>query len=244
MKRLTFALSLALALAGAAQAATLTLLTDENPPFSFQDGKNVAGVATEVVREMAKRAGVDISITVADLSESYSSTQAATDTCLYALARAPDREALFKWVGPLVSNKWAVFGKADFNEPVRSLYEMKKFRIAAESFDGRIDYLRQNGFNGILQDDVDTRNPPRLFLKKEDANYADLWLTGIYSAKKRAAAAKVPELKLVYTLRDIPLYLACSAVTQKALIEKLTTALEAMKKDGSLAKLQAKLAAP
>ncbi|MBI3716755.1 MAG: transporter substrate-binding domain-containing protein [Betaproteobacteria bacterium] len=244
MKRLTFALSLGLALANSVQAATLEILTDDNPPFSYMEGKAVAGVATDIVREMAKRAGIDINITVADRDESYRNTQAATDSCLYALARAPDREALFKWVGPVLSNKWAVFGKADFSEPVRSLYEMKKFRIAAESFDGRIDYLRQNGFNGILQDDVDTRNPPRLFLKKEDSNYADLWLTGIYSAKKRAAAAKVPELKLVYTLRDIPLYLACSAVTQKALVEKLTTALEAMKKDGSLAKMQAKLVAP
>ncbi len=249
MKRIAFALSLTLGLglatvAGQSSAAGLDVLTDDNPPFSTMDGKAVAGVATDIVKEMAKRAEVPVNITLANREESYRSTQAATDTCLYAVARAPDREALFKWVGPLINNKWAVYSRPDFADPVRSTSEMKKYKVAAETFDGRIDYLRQNGFIGILEDDNDVNNARRLFMKKDDPNYADLWLTGVYGAKKRAAAAKVPEPKMVYTLREIPLYLACSALTSKANIDKLNTALEAMKKDGSLAKLQAKLVAP
>ena len=47
-----------LMLVGIAQAQQLTLLAEQNPPFNYQEGGKPAGMSTEVVNELLKRANL------------------------------------------------------------------------------------------------------------------------------------------------------------------------------------------
>lgn len=225
-----------LALVAPAVAAPLTLLTEENPPFNYSEGGTLTGLVTGLVQEAARRAGVPVALEVLPWARAYTRAQAERDTCLFATARLPNREKLFVWVGPLASNLWAVYGKADWSRPVKALPDLKPYRIGGVTSDAKVDYLRESGVTNIRLAADDRQNPPRLFLPAEHPDHIDLWVTGYFGAASVARAARSGDVKLVFVARDIPLYLACSPQTAPATVRSLSAAVEEMRADGTLAR--------
>ena len=224
---------LALALVAApVEACALTLLTEENPPFNYVENGKLTGLVTDLVMETVKRANVPYTVEVLPWNRAYGRTQAERDTCLFATARLDSREKLFLWVGPYASNVWGVYGKGDFAAPVRVLSDLKPFRIGGVANDAKVDYLKENAITNIKLVTEDRLNPPRLFLPNDDPNHLDLWVTGYYGARDVARAAKVTDVKLVFVVREIPLYLACSPQTSPAVIKALSDAVDKIRADG------------
>jgi polar amino acid transport system substrate-binding protein len=228
-----------LALAGAALAApasALTLITEENPPLNYTEGGRVTGYATEVVTEMGKRARLPLKFAVMPWAQGYVAAQSGRDNCLYSTARLENRENLFQWIGPIALNRWGVYGRTDFAAEIRSVDDLKPQRIGAVTFDAKADYLKALSVVNLLLVDDDRDNPPRLFLPKTDADYIDLWVTSLHGAK-RSAGARFKDLKLVYTIRDVPSWLACSPRVPGEVVGKLRGALQSMSKDGTLQRI-------
>jgi polar amino acid transport system substrate-binding protein len=182
---------------------------------------------------------VPYTIEVLPWERAYTRAQAERDTCLFATARLDSREKLFTWVGPLANNLWAVYGRGDFAGSVRVLGDLKPLRIGGVVNDAKVEYLKENGVTNIRQVTEDRLNPPRLMLAAEDRNRIDLWVTGYYGARSVAKAAGVTDVKLVFVVREIPLYLACSPQTAPAVVKALSEAVEKMRAEGLLGKLAA-----
>lgn len=233
--RLSTLLSFAIA-AIVAPAHALTLITEENPPLNYTEGGRVRGYATEVVTEMGKRARIPLKFEVMPWAKGYVAAQAGRDNCIYSIARLENRENLFQWVGPIAFNRWAVYGRSGFAAAIRSLDDLKPHRIGAVTFDAKADYLKAKSVVNLLLVDDDRENPPRLFLPKTDANYIDLWVTSAFGAKQ-TAGQRLNDLKLVYTIRDVPSFLACSPYVPGEVVGKFRGALASMKKDGTLHKI-------
>ena len=228
----------ALATAGVpAPAYAVTLLTEENPPFNYTENGKLTGLVTELVEEAAKRAKLPYTIEVLPWDRAYKRTQAEKDTCLFATARLDSREKLFLWVGPLANNLWGIYGRGDFAGSVRLLTDLKPYKIGAVINDAKVEYLKENGVTNLKQVLEDRMNPPRLFLPKEDPNRIDLWVTGYYGERDVAKAAKVSDVKLVFVVREIPLYLACSPLTSPATVKALSAAVEVLRAEGLPARL-------
>ena len=93
----------------ATQAAPekIELLTENFPPYNMAaDGKNFArnenirGIATDIIREMFQRAGVDYSMTLRFPWERiYKMALETPGYGVFVTARLAEREELFKWVG-------------------------------------------------------------------------------------------------------------------------------------------------
>ncbi|MEO6564900.1 MAG: transporter substrate-binding domain-containing protein [Casimicrobiaceae bacterium] len=220
-------------------AHALTLLTEENPPFNYTENGKLTGLVTELVLETVKRANMSFTVEVLPWTRAYMRTQAEKDTCLFATARLENREKLFTWVGPFASNLWSVYGRGDFAGSVRLLVDLKPYRIGGVVNDAKVEYLRENGITNLRQALEDRSNPPRLFLPAEDPNRIDLWVTGFFGARDVAKAAKVADTKLVFVVRDIPLYLACSPQTAPSALKALNEGLEKVRADGLPARLAA-----
>jgi polar amino acid transport system substrate-binding protein len=233
--RLTTVLPLALA-AALAPAHALTLITEENPPLNYTEGGRVAGYATEVVTEMGKRARIPLKFAVMPWEKGYVAAQSGRDNCLYSTARLENRENLFQWIGPIALNRWGVYGRTDFAGEIRSVADLKPQRIGAVTFDAKADYLKAMSVVNLLLVSDDRENPPRLFLPKTDADYIDLWVTSLRGAKQ-TAGARFRDIKLVYTIRDVPSWLACSPRVPGEVVGKLRGALSSMDKDGSLQRI-------
>ena len=225
-----------IAAVAAVPAHALTFLTEENPPLNYTEGGRITGYATDVVNELGRRARVPVKLEVMPWSKAFVAAQAGRETCVYSTARLENRENLFQWVGPIAFNRWAVYARRDFAGEIKSLEDLKPHRIGAVTFDAKGDYLKAQSVVNLLLVDDDRENPARLALPKTDANYIDLWVTSLNGARKTAGRA-TPDIKLVYVIRDVPSWLACSPYVPKDVVGRLTGALASMNKDGTMSKI-------
>jgi polar amino acid transport system substrate-binding protein len=221
-------------------AVTLTLLTEESPPFNYAENGKVTGSVTEIVRQLLARSGQSATIEMApQWDTAFTRAQAEKNTCIFATARLENRERLFLWVGPLATNLWALYGKGDFAVPIRALKDLAPYKIGAVTRDAKGDFLRENAVTNLkfVREDVD--NPPRLLLPADNPDHIDLWITGRYGAREIARLAKVSDIKLVFIAAEQPLYLACNPQTDRGVVKALSDALELLKGDGSIARINA-----
>jgi polar amino acid transport system substrate-binding protein len=217
--------ALAASLAAAtAVAAPLQIFTEHNPPFNFVEGKDIKGTATDAVRAMLAKAGVEATIAIGKWDEAYTKTQTAANTCIYSTARLDSREKIFKWFGPVASTTWALYGLPTFDKKIEATRDARFFKIGGVKNDAKADFLRAEGVSAIREAEQDKDNPALLLKPKGDPTAIDLWITSSHSAKAMAAAAGVKELKEVLVVRKQDLYLACNPRTDKAILEKLEAA--------------------
>lgn len=231
-------LSLAAALLlGSQPALALKLLTEENPPLNYTENKKLTGMGTEVVQEIGKRAKMKLDFEVMPWTRAYEKAQADKETCLYSTARLENRENAFKWVGPIAVNKWGLYALDGFKPKIASLKDARPYRIGGVERDAKTEYLKEQGVTNIVEERDNKLNPPKLTLNRKEGQKIDLWITSVADAKRVAAQAKVPGVKLVLQVREEESYLACSPRTAPATLKALAAALDSMKKDGSYEKI-------
>jgi polar amino acid transport system substrate-binding protein len=221
MKRLAL---LFLAAATGASGAPLQVVTENNPPLNFQEGKEVMGTSTAAVRDLLARAGVEATLYVLKWDDAYSRAQKNANTCIYSTVRADNREKLFKWYGPVGTNVWALYAPAAFDKPLAKVSDARFYKIGAVKNDAKVDFLRAEGASSIREAARDSENPGRLARPKTDPDAIDLWITTQATARETAAKAGVSGLKEVLVVKKQELFLACNPRTDKAILEKLDAA--------------------
>jgi len=220
-----------------AQAQSIIFLTEENPPFNFTQGGKPAGISTEIITEMIKRADIKARFEILNWDSAYRRAQTDKDTCLYSTARLAERERLFRWIGPITTNKWVLVAKSDFSATINNDADARKYKIGAIKTDAKAEFLRAKAITNISYSDSEVEIPPKLFLKKDDPARIDLWLSGLYAYQTVAANAKVTDVKTVYRVGEQPLFLACSPRLSDDVFKKLHAAEQSMRKDGTWSKL-------
>jgi polar amino acid transport system substrate-binding protein len=219
--------------AAAAPAPALELFTTPYAPFSYnaEDGR-ITGMSADVVIETARRAGVAITMhTDLPWARAMGLAQERRDTCAFSVARRPEREALYQWVGPIAVNKWALFARSDFSGHIDTLEDAKPYRVGGLRGDAKIRFLTDHGI------EVDLVADDRMNAAKLAAGRIDLWVSSLYTARDAAAGEGVKNLKLVLVFHEAPSYLACSPGTSAETIARLNAALEALRKEGFVKKV-------
>ncbi|MFC0254650.1 substrate-binding periplasmic protein [Massilia consociata] len=225
-------LTVAAGLAGATPAPAakprLYLTTELSAPSSMLDGGRVAGIATDKVREAMQRAGVDYTIAILPWKRAYNAALQRRDACVYSTTRTPEREALFKWVGPTDIAQWVLMGRADRRLQLRSLEDARGLRIGTYNGDARDAYLRTRGFT-VDATSNDLANPEKLLLGR-----IDLWAASMRSGSTVLA-------RLGYDKQVVPLlvfnetgvYLACNRGVPDEVVARLNAAFDGIARDGT-----------
>lgn len=221
--------------AGAQPQASLYIATEYSPPTSMLEGERVVGSATDKIREAMARAGVNYSIELLPWKRAYAAALQRPDACVYSTTRTPERESLFKWVGPTDEGEWVLLGRADRKYGLQTLEDARALRIGTYNGDARDEFLRARGFL------VDPAPNDYVNQKKLMMNRIDLWA----AAMRRGSAVLVAngwsdKIVPVLTFNRIKVYLACNQAVPDAVIDKLNTALEGMARDGTWRKLERK----
>jgi polar amino acid transport system substrate-binding protein len=232
----------ALLLAGALSCASaqppapsLYITTEYSPPTSMQEGDKVIGSATDKLREALARSGITYTIEMLPWKRAYTAAQTRVDGCVYSTTRTPERERLFKWVGPTDEGEWVLLGRAARNYNLRTLEDARALRIGTYHGDARDEYLRTRGY---LVDPApnDMINPQKLMLGR-----IDLWAAGL---RRGSAVLELNgwsgKIVPVLTFNKVKLYLACNLAVPDATIDRLNAALEAMARDGSARRIERK----
>lgn len=231
------AAALALQAAAARGADTLLLLTEHAPPASMLEGGVVTGRETEKIRALMARTHLTYRLDLLPWKRAYQYALSQPRACVYSTSRTPEREALFKWVGPTDQAEWVFYGRLDHTFPLRTLDDARTLRIGTYNGDARDAYLRSRGFQvEAVNNDLD--NPQKLLL-----NRIDLWAVGMRQGSpgpdQGSWAGRIGPL-LVFN--KVQVYLACNPAVPDALIERLNSALAELRRDGTLAGIERKYA--
>ncbi|WDH23277.1 substrate-binding periplasmic protein [Pseudomonas chlororaphis] len=239
-KRLLLVLASASVLfaAGARAAQTpgtsLVLLTENFPPYNmakngknFAQGENINGIAVDIVREMFKRAGINYSLTLRFPWERiYKLALEQPGYGVFVMARLPDREPLFKWVGPIGPDDWIMLARGDSKIALQSLEQARKYRIGAYKGDAIAETLAKQGLKPlvVLRDQDNAR--------KLVGGQIDLWATGDPAGRYLARQEGVTGLKTVLRFHSAQLYLALNKDVSDETVARLQAALDQLREEG------------
>ncbi|GLX12418.1 hypothetical protein Pstr01_06570 [Pseudomonas straminea] len=212
----------------------VVLLTENFPPYNMAiNGKNFAqednidGIAVDVVREMFKRAGIKYSLTLRfPWDRIYKLALEKPDYGVFVTARLPEREALFKWVGPIGPDDWVLLARGDSKLVVNNLQQAKQYRIGAYKGDAIAEHLEKQGLQPLtsLRDQENA--------KKLMAGQIDLWATGDPAGRYLARQEGVSGLKTVLRFNSAQLYLALNKEVPDEVVQKLQSELDKMRAEG------------
>ena len=221
----------------ATPAHALQIVTEENPPFNFTEGGKLKGMSTQIVAALGVRTDTPMNFKAMAWPNAYEIAQSKRDACVYSTVRLENRERIFKWVGPIASDSWGLYAKSAFGAEIKTLADVRPFRIGAVTDDAKVEWLKQRAVTNIDMVDDDRKNPPRLTLDRKQQGGIDLWVASVYHAREVAAAAKVSDLKLVLKINEQQLWLACNPGVSSTVIKAMQDALDAMRKDGTYDKI-------
>ena len=223
--------------AGEAGAQKLVLMTEEYPPFNMTaaDGK-LAGISTDIVRELMQEAKVDYSLSVSPWMRAMTMAKTHEGHCVFSMSRLADREADYRWVGPIAYNDWFLFAKAQPAAAPRptSLAELKGARIGSYLGDGGVAYLQRRGF------EVDVAPNDDLNPRKLQVGRIDYWASGKLSGQYRLQTQKITGIEPVLKLERGDMYLACHPKTPMATIKHLNSVLAELTRRGLVARIYAR----
>lgn len=217
-------------------AQSLSIYAEVYPPYQMwsADGRP-SGYAVEVVREIQVRVGNHDAIQLVPWLRGYLDAKVQAETLLFTVARTPEREALFTWVGPIAESEIALFGRANDRLSLHSLDDARKLgSIGVPKEDVRDQILTKAGFTNL------DRSPDKLVVVRKlmDGRIdAMAGATESIAGQVQAAGYNPRQIRRLLVISKVGGYLAFSKGTSEAVVNAWRNALQAMTRDGTLQRL-------
>ncbi|QTN26657.1 transporter substrate-binding domain-containing protein [Rhodoferax sp. AJA081-3] len=227
--------------AACAWGQPLTVVTEEYPPYNFQDSqtKKISGMATEVVEEVLKRTKIAYKLGIYPWARAYQMAQDAPNVLIYAIGRNEQRETLFKWVDVIAPYDVYLYRlKSRPEVKVQSVDDIRHYRIGAVRDDVRAQYLEkaQVPLDLVVED---SSNAKKLASRRIDLFPIDeLAQVALYKREGMDPASVVKVFKL--EALSAGLYMAFSKQTPDDLVRQCKAALAEIKRDGTFDKIRVK----
>lgn len=215
---------------------TLSLYCEDDKPLQYFDkNKKLTGLTVEIVQEIQRRLSNTDPIQVVPWSRGMDKLNNNPNTLLFTMARTPERENLYHWIGPILSIEYGLYVKADSKIKIDKLEDAKKIGlIGVYRDDIRDQTLSHLGFTNLDRASTSTSSFKKLMIGRIAA-YADANRGVGISAN--AAGYKVSDVKLAFNLFKSHLYIAVSKETDTELVAIWNKTLNEMKKDKTFLKI-------
>ncbi len=240
--RIWLCLFLTLAGASVARADNVTAVTENAFPLSFERDGKVDGHATALVEETFRRAGFEYKIELYPWARALNMATNDPNVLIYSIARTPEREPQFKWVGEIMPIRYSLYKMRDRHDIViKTLDDAKKYRIGILKDDTRAKYLAQHGFSEGLTQGLQEVTTNALNLRKLESGRIDLVplsRLGVAGLCK-SEGFDCGQFEVAFDL-DLPanyLYMAFSKTTPDAVVDKARNAYSALRKEGVVQKI-------
>lgn len=235
MKRIFAVVMIVCAAAAPAHAGDMQILTADIPPMAFMKDGRVAGYCVDIVREIQRRIGSRTQIELQPWARAYRSALEGENVLLVCPKRTPDREALFKWAGPLFTSQTNFYARPADRVRLQSLEDAKKLSgvLAPRDFYS-YQYLSDAGFTN-LEPTNNTLTMLRMLLGgRRPVMVLDHRQLQPLLAE---AGARPDQVEMVYNAFTIGSYLAFPRQAPADLVAQWQRALDKMKQDGSFARI-------
>ncbi len=209
----------------------LTYLTEQYPPFNYEQDGQLQGIAVELLEAITATMGDEITeeeIRLISWTDGYQTTLNQTNTVLFSTARLPEREASFKWVGPIYTAEKVLFARRDREMSINQPEDLAGYKIGVIADDAAIPQLLALG---VTSDQLVTDPDPAVIIAKLEQGELDLWCYGEEAGNYFATeqTGRYGYFKVVYTLQTYELYYAFNTDTPDTVIESFQEALDRVK---------------
>lgn len=216
----------------------VTLLTEEYPPFNYLDetGK-LRGIGAEVVQAMAARLGYAKRIEVMAWKRALQQIDTESNIGVFSMTRTPQREDLYRWVGPLVPTNAGIFQLVDTPNLARSLDDLRHSGLIGVQAGGADETaLRSYGFENL-----EPLHNPRVGVQMLAAGRISMIVSSDIELfeQLRNSPLERDDLEMVYAFSSGDLYLAFLKTTPDAVIRAWQHAYDHIIEDGQFDRIMA-----
>lgn len=211
----------------------LRWIAQDYKPYSYIDRQGKQdGVAIDIAELIMHKIGSrktaqDIEVKV--FSRSFVRKNNDPNTVFFPLAKLPEREKYFKWVGPIALDEPVLFAKISKNIVINMPDDLKKYNIAVKDGYNAVKLLKDLGVKGgsINYGDDDIKG-----LAKLKADQVDLVACNRLSCQVMMKDNKMDakDYSIVYRLQPSELAMAFNKDTSDELVSKVNDALIELKK--------------
>jgi polar amino acid transport system substrate-binding protein len=214
------------------------IVTEELPPYNMTLHGQVTGLSTEVVRAVLKELSLPANIQPMPWARAYDLALNSENVLIYSIARTPQREKLFKWVGVVAPTNWYLYARSPSKVLLGRVDDARKYQIATVKEDVGEQYLINKGF--VVGMNLQSSSKYELSYEKLKLGRVDFWISDELNAHYLVrqsgddpAHTLVRALALPDLAPDGGLGMAFSLQTPDPLVARFRKALETIKKNGT-----------
>jgi polar amino acid transport system substrate-binding protein len=205
-------------------------MCEDIPPSNYLENGELKGASIEILQMLWKVTGVSPKpVKVVPWARGYHSLQADSGRVLFSMTRTPQREEMFKWVGPIFTVRNVLLGLSSANLSMNKPGLKKSLRIGVIKDDVAESMLLEQGFDQVnlnsvssLDQNFEKLKSGRIDLVAHTENTLDS-----YIAKK---GLNPSDFKVYQILSTSPNYFAFSRDVPDEWIVRFQKALDASRK--------------
>lgn len=206
----------------------IKFVTEQYPPYSYEENSNVKGIAIDMLYYIFKEMKAEKSVKDIELlpwDKVYKMAQEDKNVCLILMTRTPEREPLFKWAGPISETTIGLTGKKGMKFDIEKPEDLKNYKIAVIKDDIGQTLLEDMGVKHFQVFDTNEE-----IAEKIKEGKIDLWsMETNVAAFELKKADPDTEYENVYTLKDGKLYMVFSKDVSNELVSEFQKALDKVK---------------
>ncbi|KJU77754.1 substrate-binding periplasmic protein [Ectopseudomonas chengduensis] len=230
---------LCLLMGALARAETYQLVTEEWAPYNYRENEHITGMATEVVRAIMALTGDDFEIRMRPSMRASRVLHTQPRTIMYSMFRTPERESLFKWVGPIAEESIYPYQLAIAAQPIHTLEQLLHTPRITTRHAGLVPtMLASMGFDNLDTSATESEQLYRMLLAGRTEVIIGDTDAGVAYYSRQLGIAPGSLRRVPIELYRSSLYIAFSRDSDDALVAAWAAALARLRRSGELARIQ------
>ncbi len=204
----------------------LQYYTEEYYPFNFQKNGSVEGLSVDILREVYTSLNenlTDEQVVLGSWESGYHRTMNQSGTAIFSMARSPEREDLFLWAGPILTEPNVIFTLTAADSHISGPDDLAGLRIGAITDDIAALDLERLGCT-----DIQYATDPKTLITDLEAGTIDGWAyaedPGRYLIDQFAENPDM--IEPVWTLKTNDYYFAFNRETPRTLVDAFQRSLD------------------
>ncbi|MEE5069188.1 transporter substrate-binding domain-containing protein [Pseudomonas alliivorans] len=229
---------LCLLLSAPARADHYQVVTEEWPPYNYSENGQITGMTTEIVRAIMKVTGHDLTIVLAPSMRASLILKMRPRTIMYSMFRTPEREHVYKWVGPILEEVIHPYQLAAA-PPITSLEQLLHAPQITTRHAGLLpDMLQSLGFKNLDKSATESVQLYRMLLSDRTAIIIGDTDAGVAYQSRQLNIAPGTLRQIPIELYRSSLYIAFSRDCEDDVVDSWASALETLRQSGELERIQ------
>lgn len=234
------ALLLCLLIGEPAGAEHYQVVTEEWAPYNYEENNQLTGMTTEIVRAIMAVTGDEFDIVLLPSMRASHTLKTRPKTILYSMFRTPERESLYKWVGPIVEESIHPYQLASAT-PTTSLEQLLHAPQITTRHAGLLpDMLQSLGFKNLDKSATESVQLYKMLLNGRTSIIIGDTDAGVAYRSRQLNIAPGTLRQIPIELYRSSLYIAFSQDCDDAVVASWAKALETLRESGELERIQRK----